>query len=108
MANRRAKRRPASTVEGREAQLISLATDLVEKQLADGTASSQVISHFLKMGSTREKLEKEKLRRENDLLKAKVESLESGKHIQQLYDEAIDAMRRYSGHGDEVEAENAD
>jgi hypothetical protein len=92
------KRPPATTPEGREHQLISLSVDLAERQLKDGTASSQTINHYLKLGSTREKLEQERLVRENDLLKAKVEAMESVKRIEELYKTALDAMRSYAGH----------
>lgn len=90
-------RRPASTPLGREQQLVSLAVDLAEKQLAEGTATSQVISHYLKMGSERERLEQERLARENKLLEAKVEQLASAKRIEELYSEALSAMRTYAG-----------
>ena len=93
------KSRPASTPEARENQLISLAVDLAEQQLRDGTASSQVISHYLKLGSTKASLEKEKLERENELLRAKTENLESAKRIEELYKDALNAMQRYSGMG---------
>lgn len=89
--------RPATTPEGRENQLISFAIDLVEKQLRDGTASAQVITHYLKLGSTRERLEQERLRKENDLLSAKVEQLASAKRVEDLYKTALDAMRSYAG-----------
>jgi len=95
--NRRPRRRPATTEEGRENQLVSLAIDLVEKQLIDGTASSQVITHYLKLGSTREKLEQERLGRENQLLVSKVEAMESGKKVEELYADALNAMRSYAG-----------
>ena len=91
------KRRPAATSEGRENQLISLAYDLAEKQLADGSASSQVITHLLKLASTREKLEQERLKRENLLLSAKVDAIASAKRIESLYEAALNAMRQYSG-----------
>lgn len=90
-------RRPATTPEGRENQLISLAVDLAERQLADGSASSQVITHFLKLASTREKLEQQRLQRENLLLSAKVEQITSGKIMEELYKKAIDAMKTYTG-----------
>jgi hypothetical protein len=90
-------RRPATTADGREGQLVSLAVDLAEQQLQAGTASAQVISHYLKLGSTREKLEQERLARENELLSAKVEQLASGKRIEELYGEALSAMRTYAG-----------
>lgn len=94
------KMRPALTPEARENQMISLAVDRAEQQLRDGTASSQVIVHYLKLGSLKEKLEREKLEEENKLLRAKTEAMESAKRIEELYSEAINAMRRYSGHGD--------
>lgn len=84
------------SVEGRENQLIALATDLAEKRLREGTASSQEIVHFLKLGSERERLEREKLLSENKLLKAKTESIESSQEIKELYAEAIKAMKGYS------------
>ena len=94
------KIRPALTPESRENQLISLAVDLAEKQLQEGTASSQVITHYLKLGSTKERLEKEKLEEENKLLRAKTENLQSQKRVEELYSEAIKAMRNYNGQGD--------
>lgn len=94
---KRKKRPPAKTPEARENQLIELAVDLAEEQMLNGTASSQVITHFLKLGTTRAALETEKIRRENELLKAKTENLESMKRIEELYQDAIVAMRRYSG-----------
>lgn len=94
----RSRREPARTPKGREDQLIRLAVDLAEKQLTEGTASAQVISHYLKLGSTREQLEQERLRAENDLSRAKIEQMESSKNIEALYKEAMDAMRSYSGH----------
>ena len=96
-------RPPDLTQEGRENQLISLAIDLAEKQLSEGTASSQVITHYLKLGSTKERLEKEKLEKENELLKAKTESIQSAKRVEELYREALNAMKRYSGQsGDDI------
>lgn len=93
------KRHSAITPEGRENQLISLAIDNAEKQLLEGTASSQVIVHFLKLASTNNQLEKEKLRRENELLRAKVDAIESEKKTEELYSQAIEAMKKYSGSG---------
>ena len=89
--------RPATTPEGRENKLISLAADLAEKQLRDGSASSQVITHFLKLASTREGLEQERLKRENLLLSAKVDAIASAKRIEELYEKALNAMRHYTG-----------
>jgi hypothetical protein len=91
---------PAKTVEGRENQLISLAVDLAEKQLLDGSASSQVINHYLKLGSTRERLEKEILEKQKELLVAKTESIQSAKKIEELYKNALDAMKNYGGRDD--------
>lgn len=95
--------RPALTPEARENQLIYLATELAEQQLRDGTASSQVITHYLKLGSTKEKLEKEILEKNRDLLVAKTEALKSAKHIEELYTNAITAMKSYSGRDDSDE-----
>lgn len=92
--------RPALTPEARENQLISLAVDLAEKQLLEGTASSQVITHYLKLGSTKEKIEKEILEKQKELISAKTQSLKSAARVEELYAEAINAMRRYSGQGD--------
>lgn len=94
-------RRPATTPEGREGQLVSLAVDVAERQMRDGTASAQVITHYLKLGSTRERLEQQRLESENTLLKAKVESMASGKRVEELYDAAIKAMRTYAGQADD-------
>ena len=73
--------RPASTPEARESQMISLAVDLAEQQLRDGTASAQVITHYLKLGSTKEKIEKDILKEQKKLVKAKTEALESAKRV---------------------------
>lgn len=94
------KIRPALTPEARENQMISLAVDLAEKQLQEGTASSQVITHFLKLGTMKERLEREKLEEENKLLRARTKSIENADEMKALYAEAIKAMQRYSGHGD--------
>lgn len=97
------KSRPALTPEARENQLIALATNLAEKQLREGTASSQVITHYLKLGSTKEQLEKEMLKQEKELKAAKTKALQSAEEMKVLYENAIAAMRRYGGHGDEDE-----
>ena len=91
------KIRPALTPEARENQLISLAVDLVEQRLINGTASSQETTHFLKLGSIKNRLEMEKLEEENRLLKAKTESIQSQKKVEELYAEALNAMRSYAG-----------
>ena len=93
----RRKMPPARTPEARENQMISLAIELAEKQLMEGTASSQVITHFLKLGSTKEKIEKEILVKQKDLITAKTEQIQSQKRIEELYGDALNAMRRYSG-----------
>lgn len=97
------RRRPATTDEGRESQLVSLAIDLAEKQLQDGTATAQVITHYLKLGSTRERLEQERLHRENLLLDSKVEMMASAKRVEELYESALRAMRDYAGQLSEEE-----
>lgn len=91
------KIRPATTPEARENQLISLAVDLAERQLLEGTASSQVITHYLKLGSTKEKIEREILEKQKMLIEAKTENLQSSKRIEELYTNAINAMKSYSG-----------
>lgn len=91
------KRPPATTPESRENQVASLAVDLAEKQLRDGTASSQVITHYLKLVTTREQLEKERLRQGIELDKVKMEAMASGKQVEELYSKALNAMRSYSG-----------
>ena len=93
------KIRPALTPEARENQLISPAIDLAEKQLLDGTASSQVITHYLKLGSTKERIEKEILGEQKKLITAKTEALQSAPRMEALYKSALDAMREYGGHG---------
>lgn len=99
------KSRPALSPEARENQLINLAVDLAEQQLRDGTASSQVVVHFLKLGTSRAELEKEKLRLENEKTKAQTKSIESGDEMKVLYENAIKAMRNYAGYGDPDEYE---
>ena len=94
------KMRPALTPESRENQMIALAMDRAEEQLRDGTASSQVITHFLKLGTTIARLEKEKIAKENKLLDAKADVLESSKKTEELFEKAIKAMQKYSGNGD--------
>lgn len=103
------ERPPARTPEARENQLIQKAVDLAEKQLSNGTASAQVITHYLKLGSTKERLEKEKLKSENELLRAKTEALQSTKRIEELYANAIHAMESYRGNSrDEEEIDDVD
>lgn len=93
------KLRPALTPEARENQLISLAVDLAERQLADGTASSQVISHYLKRSSAKERIEMEILVEQKKLIEAKTKALQSAPVMEELYRNALSAMREYSGQG---------
>lgn len=93
----RAQSRPATTPEGRENQIINLTMDLAERQIRDGTASSQVMTHFLKLASPRETLERERLAAENEVLRAKVQQLQSARNVEELYSQALNAMRQYSG-----------
>lgn len=93
--------RPALTPEAREKQMISLAEDLAEQQLRDGTASSQLITHYLKLATTREQLERVKLERDIALSEAKAKALESNDRLGELYEKAIKAMQRYNGQGDD-------
>lgn len=96
--------RPATTPEARENQLIARAVDLAEKQLMEGTASTQVIVHYLRLGSTKERIEKEILERQKELITAKTEALQSAKRVEELYAKALTAMKTYSGYaGDEEE-----
>lgn len=94
------KNRPALDPEARQKQLENLAFNLAEQQLIDGTASSQIITHFLKCATAKAELEKEKLRKENTLLEAKTEAIESQKRSEEMFAEAIRAMKDYSGNGD--------
>lgn len=95
------KSRPATTPEARENQIIAKAYDLVEQRIENGTATSQEVTHFLKLGSMKARLEVEKLNRENELLQAKTEALKSDKERDKLYLEALTAMKQYSGHGED-------
>lgn len=89
--------RPARSPEERENQMISLAVDLAEQQLRDGTASSQVITHYLKLGSTKERIEKEILEEQKKLYAAKTEQLQSAKRLEEVYTKAVRAMQIYKG-----------
>lgn len=95
----RSRRRPATSPESRELELSAAAYDLAEEQIQSGTASSQVITHFLKMGSTRERLEQERMRHEVELMEVKKQQLEGQKRVEELYVNALEAMRGYSGLG---------
>lgn len=97
--------RPALNPDDREQQLINLAVNLAEQQLRDGTASSQVITHYLKAGSLKAKYENERLIEENKLLRARTEALQSAKHLEELYREAMDAFKGYLPNGGQPEEE---
>lgn len=97
------ERRPLLTPEARESRCVSLAYDLVEQRLLDGTASSQETTHFLKLATQKERLENELREEQKKLMLAKTEAIQSAKRVEELYADAIKAMRRYSGHGDAEE-----
>lgn len=96
------KAKAPRTPEESENMLINLAVTLAEKQLRDGTASPSVISHYLKLAGQRDKLELEKLRQETMLARAKAESIASAARTEELVQEAVNAMRRYSGGENDV------
>ena len=91
------RRRPATTPQAREQQMIALAVDAVEKRIRNGTASAQELTHYLKLASSREELEQEKLRKENQLREAQIEQLASAARVEELYKSALEAMRAYGG-----------
>lgn len=91
------RRPPGTTLDARENQMISLAVDLAEKQLKEGTASAQVINHFLRLGTSRERLEQEKLVKENELLRSRTEQIASAARVEELYVKALNSMRSYAG-----------
>lgn len=101
MAERR--RRAARTPEAREQELASAAYDLAEEQIIGGTASSQVLTHFLKMGSTRERLEQQRIEHENELMQVKRAAIENQQRVEELYMEALNAMKSYSGQTEQME-----
>jgi hypothetical protein len=98
-------RPPATTPDGRERQLIAAAYDLAEEQMRDGSATAQVITHFLKLGTEREKLERQRLVGENQLLEAKVKSIASSSKSAELYEKALAAFTSYKGRGSVDESE---
>ena len=102
------RRPPAKTLEEREEQLMAAAVNLAEEQILNKTASAQVLVHFLKLATTRERLEKEKLVKENELLKAKTQAIESAEDIKELYTNAINAMKRYNGDTEDEEEDPDD
>jgi hypothetical protein len=97
---------PAKSIEERENQMISLAVDRAELQLRDGTASSQVICHYLKLGSTKERLEREIMEEHKELLQAKTEMINSAKRVEEIYTKALHAMRAYSGNESESQEDD--
>ena len=97
------QRRPALTPEARENQLISMAYDLVEQRLLDGTASSQETTHFLKLASSKALLEKEKLAEENKLVRARTEAIQEERKSAEFYAQVLDALKLYSGQGAQVD-----
>lgn len=99
------RRKPGSTPEARESQMIDLADQLAERQLRDGSASSQVITHYLKLGSSRERLEQDKIRLEQELLRAKAEAIAGQQRQEELFEKAIRAMRAYQGESSPVPLE---
>lgn len=107
-SDERPRRPPATTPEARENQLIAAAVDYAERSIRNGTASSQIVTHYLKLGSSREKLEQEAIRREVELRAMKVEAMASAKRIEELYGKAINAMRGYQGLDSVDEEENED
>ena len=96
MANR-PQEPPAQDPVAREKQLINLAVDLAEKQLIEGTASPSVLTHYLKLASTRETVEREILEKQAKLITAKTDSISQAKDTEEMVKQAIDAMRTYSG-----------
>lgn len=90
-------RRPYMTPEGRENDVVAMAYDLAERQIREGTASSQVITHFLKLGTKKERLEREILEEQRKLIAAKTENLESEKKDKVAYEEVLAAIKKYRG-----------
>lgn len=91
------RRTPAKTPDERESMLVSAAMDLAERQIAEGTASSQLLTHFAKLGSSRERLEQDRLRNENAVLRKKLETMEAAVDLKNLMEDALSAFKGYSG-----------
>ena len=106
--NHRSMGRPALSPEARDNQLVAIAVDLAEQQLRDGTATPTVINHYLKLGSSKERLEIERLKCENELLRTKVETMKSAKRSEEVYEQALRAMRSYSGITDDKDERDYD
>lgn len=98
--------RPAITPQEREDELINLAIDLAEKQLRDGTASPSVVTHYLKLASTRETYEVDQLKKKTEMMGAKTEAIKTAKRVEELYEDAIEAMKKYSGTQDDPVSNN--
>jgi len=96
------RRAPARTPQARENQMIDYAVDLAERQLRAGTASAQVITHFLKLGTERERLEREKISMETEMIRAKADALAAGGHLEEIYTQALSAMKSYAGQEEEM------
>lgn len=95
MAKNIRKRAPALDPDAREAQLINLAMNRAEEQLQAGTASSQVITHFLRLATEKTKLERDKIAAEVALANAKVDAIRAQQTSEQMYQEALEAFRSY-------------
>lgn len=106
--NQSRNHRHAMSLENREQQMITLAVDLAEQQLREGTASSQLITHYLKLATTREKIEQETMIANQKLIQAKVENLQSASRVEELYAEAISAMKRYGGQTEPTSSDDED
>lgn len=104
----RPKIRPALTPEARENQLIALAIDEAERRILDGSATSTLLVHFLKLATTRERMEKEIMEKQKELLEAKTKAIKDAEDSKELYAKAIAAMRRYSGTGEAEEVYDED
>lgn len=100
--------RPAETPQGRENQLITLATDLVERRLRDGSATSQEVCHFLKMASPREQMERQKMEYEAQLLQARTENMANSERFGELAEKALKAFKQYAGQSDDEDADDTD
>lgn len=108
-SSKRSKRRsPAMTLEDREDQLVLLAVNLAEQKLLDGTASNSLINHYLSLGSTKAKLEREKLAKENELLRAKTSQIKAEESSEALYRDVIRAMTHYQGDDSEDDFDDYD
>ena len=96
--------RPGLSPEADENQLISLSIDAAKKMLVEGTAPTSIVLHYLKLATTRERMEREMMATQKELMEAKKQALESQAKVEQLYADAMKAMQRYSGYGDPDES----